>query len=352
MFASRWLLLSLPIFLAPRAWAQSESAPTVYTVSEINGMFGKPMPLTVFRDGTTAIVDMGPSGHVSRSFYDLATGRTYSWDTSDSAPQCGSGRFSGDWGDPFDGSKQLVAELSKAHLKDVGTEALHGLQTKILEADNTGQGGGRARVWIDTHYGLVVKWMLLLADGSTQTMMELNSLTLAKPPIGTFKLPPACAKLAAQPPEPTIEEKMVADTGGVADKFVNACTAPDSTESCAVLLSVVHARTMAPIAGGFQVAVDQAVDFDHPAHYVSGVAADGRMTFSGGGLRELTSGLRKGVLRLDHAPAHFYAEVAFPGGGDAFALIHRQCFGNPSRLYFVVKDPGSAASSNWWVWAK
>ena len=345
------LLLPLLTLLAPRARAQAAPAPTAYTVSEVNGMFGKPMSLTVSRDGSTAVVDMGPPGHVARSFYDLATGRTYSWDASESAPQCGSGRFSGDWGDPFDEAKQLLAEA----LEGARQGGRHRDRPGTSDQDSgSGQhGAGRRQGSRLARHPLRAGGPMAVASRRRQHPDHdgVESLTLAKPPAGTFKLPPACAKLAAQPPDPTIEEKMIADTGGVANKYLNACTAPDSSDNCAVLLSVVHAGTMAPIAGAFQVAVDQAVDFDHPAHYVSGVAG-GRMTFSGGGLRELTSELHNGVLRLDHPPAHFYAEVAFPGGSDSFALIHRQCFGNPSKLFFVVKDPGSAASSNWWVWAK
>ena len=48
----------------------------------------------------------------------------------------------------------------------------------------------------------------------------------------------------------------------------------------------------------FQVAIDSNVDIQHPASYSTGISQQSRATFSGGGIREMTSSLRNAGTKL------------------------------------------------------
>jgi hypothetical protein len=109
---------------------------------------------------------------------------------------------------------------------------------------------------------------------------------------------------------------------------------------------------MEVVTGGYQVAIDSTVDFDHPAHYVMGLSNAGRTTFSGGGLHEVTSQLRNGIVQLGNVPDHFDMELTFGKGGASSALIYRQCFGPQTTLLLVVKNPDKLSDGAHWLWAK
>src|ERR1019366_3916555 len=93
-------------------------------------------------------------------------------------------------------------------------------------------------------------------------------------------------------------------------------------------------------------------DLNHPTSYQMGSGPGGRATFSGGGLKEVTSQLRNGVLRIDDAPEQFDMEMGFSSGGFTSALIHRQCFGPQTVLLHVVNPDNTGDGTNWWVWVK
>lgn len=333
---------------SPSLLAQCAKAPDAYSVTEINSMFGPVGTMEISRDGNWAVVDRSyshegyPNGIRTRAIYDLQAGKTYSLDLNQTAAQCGAGRFSGDWGDPF----AMSAELVKLNPKDAGTDTVNGIPAKVLEAVIPGQ-SAPAKVWVDGKYGLILK---LEMDG--KTVVEVKKVSFAKPPASVLALPAACRGVS---PPPTEAEEIAAATGANAADFANAMVAPasPSRNSCTVLFRAVRAGSMAPLASGFQVAVDKTVDLDHPASYKLGVGPGGHMTFSGGGLKELTSQLQSGVLRIDDAPVHFDLELAFGNGGSTSALIHRQCFGPQTVLLYVVKNPDKLSDgTNYWLWVK
>jgi hypothetical protein len=176
-------------------------------------------------------------------------------------------------------------------------------------------------------------------------------VSFAKPPASVLAVPAACSGVKAPPTE---AEKIAAATGGNAADFANAVLAPasPSTNACTVLFRVVRSGSMAPVASGFQVAVDKTVDMDHPAAYKMGSGAGGHATFSGGGLQDLTSQMRNGVLRIDDASAHFDLEVAFANGAFGSALIHRQCFAPQTVLLYVVNPDNPSEEGHYWLWVK
>ena len=145
---------------------------------------------------------------------------------------------------------------------------------------------------------------------------------------------------------------LAAETGGRGDQYVDAVTAPVGDQSCTVLLSVVMAGTLAPVTDGFQLAIDPKVDIDHPASYTMGIGDNGRMTFSGGGLREATADFKDGVLTIPNMPKYLDVEFSFGPGSGGSALIHRQCFAPQTRLVYVVDNPDTGVKGGDWLWFK
>jgi len=330
------------------AQAQSAKPPQTYSVTEVNAMLGPSMTMKIDRDGSRAVVEATvtpqPGAAVSaashtRTYYDLQNHKNYTLSLSDPAAVCSSGDFPGDWGDPFEASAGLLKELAPQHPRQTGAETVNGFAARVME---TAAGPDHVRLWLDPVTGLVVK-----AQSGSQTILEIKSLSLAKPAAALFAVPANCH---AGPPAPS--ERIAAETGGAAGGFVDAIRTPSSANACPVAFRVVQAGTLAPIAGGFQLAIDRTADDNSAAHYTLASTADGHMTFSGGGLREVTSQMQGGVLHLPGPPAQFYLEIAFGKGGSAGALIHRQCFGSPSLLLLVVKNPGKITDGADWLWSK
>jgi len=193
----------------------------------------------------------------------------------------------------------------------------------------------------------VIKAQIVAANQPPQVVLEVKQFSAAHPPASLFVLPPSCAAAANAPHVPTEQERIAAETGGSAADFANAIYGPGSKASCTVLFRVVQAGSMKPVTGGFQVALDRTVDVDHPAHYVYGVGNDGTYTFSGGGLREVTSQLRNGTLRIENAPARFNLEVHYGKSGGGGGLMYRQCSLPETVLLYVMKDDGGD-----WLWVK
>jgi hypothetical protein len=335
--------------------AQAVSAPTTYTVTEANSMGGASAEMKVYRNGSKAAIDhlvaadgKGGKATHTRTVYDLQTHQSFTWDATDAAAPCGSGNFSGNWGDPFADSADMSADLAKENAKQVGTETVHGFATKVFEAAVP---GAKAKVWLEAKSNLVVKLQMIPPTGDPQTMLEVTALSLTPPPASVFTLNSSCAAAAAAPRVPTESERIAAETGGNAQDFANAIMGPGSKNSCTMLFRVVRAGSMQPIVNGFQVALDQAVDLEHPAAHTIGVNNEGHSTFSGGGLHELTSQLRNGVLRVENVPAQFDVELVFTKGESSSALIYRHCVAPQSVLLFVVKNPDKLSDGEW-LWVK
>jgi hypothetical protein len=342
-----WLLPLLAALLR----AQYASAPEAYSVTGINSLMGPAVSMKIYRDGTRAALETSGTGFHTYSIYDLAGHTVLSWTPGDSSVECSKGGFGGDWGDPFAMSAELSTQVASQRARQVGSEAVNGFTAKVVEA--TGPDGTSAKAWVEPKYGLIVKLVMAAKTGEARTMLEIQTLTVGKPPAAVFAPPASCAVAAGAPAPPTAEARIAAETGGNPADYAKAIMPPASANSCDVLLHIVHAGTMDGIFGGVQIAIDRAVDPQHMPHYVMSQAADGHMTFSGGGLREVTQQYRDGVLRIDAAPAQFDIEVAFAGsGGSSSALIYRQCYRPETVLLMVVKNPQKASDGVDWLWAK
>jgi len=343
---------------APVLRAQTAPAPTAYTVTETNAMFGPTMMLKIYRSGSKALVDsrsgLGwpePKPMHTRGLYDLKTQQNLSWDLVDSSIPCGNASFSGSWGDPFADSASLLADLNKQSPRQVGTETVHGFAARILEADGP---AGKTRVWVDNKYGLLLKAQSIPPNGAPRTLIEVTEVSFAPPPALIFASPASCAAAAAAPRVPTEAERIAAETGDSADNYVNAIYGPGSKNSCTAILRVVRAGSMTPITNRLQVAIDTTYNVDNPPHYVSGMGVDGSQTFSGGGIHEITNQIHNGTVRLGIPPAYFMLAVNLmkPGTGASEGLMYRQCFAPTTILLYVVKDPDNPSAGGDFLWVK
>lgn len=354
-FAAITLLLVLLQVLPTYAAAQ---APTTYSVTETNAMFGVPMNVEVYRDGNKAVVDSssassaaGSKGIHTRTLYDLQAGRSYTADLNNSSVPCGAATFSGDWGDPFAFSEEVLGDLAGKNPKAIGTETLAGISTKVMQVQDPA-GKTNAKIWVDEQHKLVVKLQMIPAGGAAQTVIEVKQFSLAKPAASVFAMPTGCAGAASQPAPPTEGQRIASETGGNAGDYTNAIMPPPSKNSCSVLFKVVQAGTMQPITSGFQVALDMQVDINHMPAYSMNQDQRGHVTFSGGNIHEVTSQLRNGVLRIDNVPPQFDIELSFGQAGDSSALIYRQCYGPQTTLLFVVKNRQKLSDGGDWLWSK
>lgn len=333
----------------------AQTAPTAYTVTVVNSLMGPGQQMTTYRLGNKALMDViaadkanDPAATHTRTYYDLAGHRTFGWSVPSTADAgCGSGNFSGDWGDPFSGASDLTGPGSK----QVGTETLHGIAATVYEGSAEGTS---IKAWVDAKTGLVLKAQIAQGGAPLKTVIEVTSINLAPPPASVFAIPPVCAAAFAAPPPPTEEEKLAALTGSDAKDFARIeSTTATSSNTCTVLFKVVKAGTMEPITHGFQVAADLLVATEGTPNYVFGVGGPGPATFKGGGIHEVTSQLRNGVLRLDNAPAKFALAVDFGSSGSADAdMIYRQCYAPQTVLLLVVNNTAKISDGADWIWVK
>jgi hypothetical protein len=332
--------------------AQAPVAPTAYTVTVVNSLFGPGEWMKTSRLGSKVLVDQiavdkmaDPKAPRVHTLYDLEKHRNISWYSPDSSAGCSIGTFSGDWGDPFGGIDDLFGQATK----QVGTETILGFAARIVEASAQ---GNTLRAWVDSKTGLVLKAQLSQAGAAPKTIIEVKAVSLTPPPASIFAVPENCAAEAAAPPPPTEEEKIAALTGGNAQDFVKAIYGPGSKDSCSVLFRVVKAGSMEPILSGFQVALDLNRAHEGSPSYTIGLSNEGHATFSGGGLHEVTSQIRNGVLRIDNPPDHFDLETAFGNGGSGSALIYKQCFAPQTVLLYVITNPDKLSDGAEFLWVK
>jgi hypothetical protein len=283
----------------------------------------------------------------TRALYDMNTQQSLSWDVADSSIPCGKSTFSGSWGDPFEDSVGLLADVYKQNPRLLGTGTIHGMTAKILEASDPDH---KTKVWVDTKSGLLLKALSIPANGAPQTILEVTEVSYSTPPDSLFDIPANCAAAAAAPRIPTEAETIAALTGDDPKNFVKAIYGPGSANSCTMLFRVLKAGSMEPIISGFQVALD--LNQETAPSYTIGLSSDGHSTFSGGGLREVTSQLQNGQLRIDDIPEHFNLELTFGEAGSSSALIYRQCFAPQTTLLYLLKNPEKISDGGDWLWVK
>ena len=334
----------------------AQNPPSSYTITE--AMPGtNPGMMTIYRSDSQVLIeyklpaqaDGTPASH-SFNLYDLKAGTSNTWNPESQPANCSAGTFSGDWGDPFAGGAELTPLIAKGDLKPVAVETLNGIPVKVYAGVTQGM---NIKVWFDSKDNLVMKSQFGAPGAPMTTMADIRSISFATPPASMFALPPTCAGVK---PPPTAADLIAAETGDDPANYVNAIYGPGSKTSCSILIRVVAAKTMAPMNRKFQAAIDLTYDPNSPTppSYVFGVGEDGTSTYSGGGLHEITSQIRNGMIRLDNPPAQFMfgINIPTPHRGANVGLIYRQCFAPVTVLYDIIKDPTSPADGSDYLYAK
>jgi len=347
----------LAILAVTSLQAQSTSTPTAYSVTEVNSLFGPTVNVTIYRNGSKAVIDSSvppspasPKGVHSRTLYNLENHTSLGWDLINPSVACGAGTYSGDWGDPFVMSSEFTADAVKQNAKQVGTETINGFATKVLEATAP---TAKMKVWLDAKTGLIIRAQMTPPNGPTQTIIDVKQFSLAAPSASVFAVPASCAAAAKAPAPPTRADQIHAATGDDSGNYEDAIMNPPSANSCTVVFRAVQAGTMAPLTA-FQAGLDLTYYQDHPASYTIGVGDRlGHSTFAGGALHEVTTQMRNGVLRIPNAPKIFYLDIEFGGGsGSTSGYIHRGCVGPQTVLLLVIKNPAKLSDGADWLWVK
>lgn len=337
------------------AFALAQAAPpTAYTITQSANGGTSGTTIITHRSGSKVLTEMvqsaqgGTPASRTLTLYDLAAGTTISWDAAAHPPACSAGRFSGDWGDPFAMIAEVNADIAKGDLKPAGTETLAGIPAKIYTGSSP---QATMKVWVDVKDSLVLRAEMSAPGSPPMRMVDISKVSMATPAASLFAVPAACAGVK---PPPTADELMADETDDSGANYVNGMYGPGSTNSCSVVLHVVEAKTMTPIAH-VQVAIDSTpYDADHPPSYTFGVGDDGTTTYSGGAVREITNMTHNGVVKLGSPPAAFTLGVNLmrPHHGGSLGLVYRQCFAPTTVLLYVVKDYGQESESGDFLWVK
>jgi hypothetical protein len=191
-------------FGAANLRAQYAPPPHAYSISYTESLIMPNQQVTIYRDGNRVVTEeftprSGPMPHPThtRDFINLMTHKEWTLDLQDPSVPCGVstlGGSPGDWsGNPFEWLSFFDLDPSKLH--PVGTDTVAGRKAQRYEM--TGPGGQRARFWVDARYGLLLKMVAPSKGGRPNTILDVRSFTVGKPPASALLRPPACANKSA-----------------------------------------------------------------------------------------------------------------------------------------------------------
>jgi len=132
-----------------------------------------------------------PTGVHSRAYYDIKAGLSSTLDLIDPATPCGPSNVTGDWGDPFVMSADLIRQMAKYHPTDAGAATVNGIATEVSVAATP---DGQGKVWVEPRTGLIVKWVMTPQNGPPRTMIEVTSFSLTPPSPAALALQAKCAQ--------------------------------------------------------------------------------------------------------------------------------------------------------------
>lgn len=200
------------------------------------------------------------------------------------------------------------------------------------------------RVWADDKTGLVIK----LVNGQA-LLLEVKQFSTSKPAASIFAVPAICTQPLGGPAPLPPPNRITTDTGGNSSDYIDATMPPASASSCSVNFKIVHAGSLKPITSGFRVGTDLDLGANqNPQDAAPSEAA----TLPNGALKDVSSQLHGGVLRIPTVPDHFNLDVEFSQGGSATALVYRQCPQPQSTLVLVLKNPAKVSDGADWLWSK
>lgn len=237
----RRFFVLLGLFVIVPGWGPTllrAQAPTPQTYSYIEDpaipIMG-PAVAKIFRDGSKEVVDQimpvipgrdkEYHGHL---LYDFKAHTLYTQVVSDPGMPCGLQPYNDDAVpsafDIISGAAEVMKDLSSPdnHAKQVGTETLDGIPTKVLEYTSPQANG---KVWLTQKGDYPVKVVLIGKDGKAQTLIEVKQLSFAKPPASTFAIPESCASAKLPPPPAKPGPKVTALTLQKIGNYTGPCPA-------------------------------------------------------------------------------------------------------------------------------
>ena len=342
-----------PLLLA----AQAPEEPSAYTVS-VRHLSGNGAVVTAYRLGPQVLVDytgdpssLNPESH-RRMLLNLETKLRLSWDRADASVPCERSNFTtedrhrDDIQDPFVGGAALASKNSK----QVGTETIHGIVTRILETSDSPNFG--MRMWVDPRTGLVLRASFVsTALGAVRPWFEVTQVSFEPPPASLFAVPPQCNPFPVLPQTAVAPEGGTAPSGPMGEYAWDAVVGPASKEPCTMLFRVVASGGLKPLTSGFEVAVDLAAATEPSPRYSVRLDEQGHASFSGGELHEISPEGSTGLYRIDNVPDEFVLDVEFGWNGSAAAKIYRHCFA-PRTLLEYVAVPEAIHMGGAWEWVK
>jgi hypothetical protein len=209
----RWFVVLLAVLTVVSGWGlprlQAQGpAPQAYSFTEDPGLaLMGPSIVKISRDGSREVVDqimpVGPGRDKefhNHLLYDFQAHKLYTRVLSEPAVPCGVQEYTDPAAPPeFDlisGSAAVMKEMTgDAQLKQVGTDTVNGIATKVLEVTSA---KGNGKIWIAQNGGFPVKIVVTGPDGKAMTIIEMKQLSLAKPPASVFALPAGCAAVQIQ----------------------------------------------------------------------------------------------------------------------------------------------------------
>ncbi len=336
--------------------AQAPEEPSAYTVS-VQHLSGNGAAVTAYRLGPQVLVDYSgdPSNSIpdthKRMLLNLETKLRLTWDRVDASVPCVRSNFTpedrhgDDLQDPFFGG----AALASKNAKQLGTETIQGIATRILEP--TDNPDFAIRIWVDPRTGLVLKAMFVSpAAGLERPWFEVAHVSFEPPPASLFAVPSQCNPFPVVPQTAAGPEGGTAPSGPMPEYAWDALVGPASKEPCTMLFRVVSMGTPKPLTRGIQVAVDLEPTEPSP-HYSVRLDEQGRATFSGGQLHEIAPEGSSGLYRLDNVPDVFFIDAEFGWNGSAAAKIYRHCFA-PQTVLEYSTFPDAFHMGGVWEWVK
>jgi outer membrane lipoprotein-sorting protein len=157
-------------------------AQTAYTITETS-VIGT---MKVYRNGNKAKVELANT----TALIDLENHKVTTWDPTKTPIACQTATDPGSWGDPFETSKDMKAEMDKSNPTQTGKETVAGIETQVMEATSP---DGKMKAWIDPASGLLLKAQLTPTGGEPKIILEITSVSLEAPAAAVFEKPAACA---------------------------------------------------------------------------------------------------------------------------------------------------------------
>lgn len=186
----------------PALGAQAPTVPRTYSIVETNSMIAPDMTVKVYRDGAKEILLQtrspsadSPKGYRGGMYYDFQAHFQFTWDATDGTPNCGRQEYADSTApaqfDVVSGSAEMRADMAKTPPTPGAPETVNGMSATTFTVVDTAQKMS-LKGWLADKTDYLLK-MTMSANGAPPvTLLEVKSLSFAKPPASVFAFPASC----------------------------------------------------------------------------------------------------------------------------------------------------------------